>query len=128
MGRYLSLDLRERVVAAIEGGMSCRQAALRFGVSAASAIRWRQLALAHGTPAARPQGGDTRSSRIEAHGDFILAMIAERDDITLVELQGLLAERGTPVGLGTLWRFFKRHGVTRKKRQPTPASRSDPTS
>lgn len=55
-------------------------------------------------------------------------MIAERDDITLVELQNLLAERGTPVGLGTLWRFFKRHGVTRKKRPPMPASRTDRTS
>lgn len=128
MGRYLSLDLRERVVAAIEGGMSCRQAAQRFGVSAASAIRWRQLTFAYGTPEARPQGGDTRSSRIEAHGDFILTMIAERDDITLVELQNLLTERGTPVGLGTLWRFFKRHGVTRKKRPPMPASRNDRTS
>ncbi len=40
MSKALSVDLRDRVVAAIEGGMSC-QAALRFGVSAASAIRWR---------------------------------------------------------------------------------------
>jgi len=128
MGRYLSLDLRDRVIAAIEGGMSCRQAAERFGVSAASAIRWRQLALVHGTPAAKPQGGDQRSGRIEAHGDFILATIAEQDDITLVELQDLLAERGAPVGIGTLWRFFERRRITRKKRRPTPASRNAPTS
>ncbi|MFN3677012.1 MAG: IS630 family transposase, partial [Sphingomonas pseudosanguinis] len=40
MPRVLSQDLRERVVAAIDGGMSCRAAATRFGVSAASAIRW----------------------------------------------------------------------------------------
>ena len=53
MSQGLSLDLRERVVAAIAGGMSCRQAALRFGVSAASAIRWRQLSLCQGTPAAK---------------------------------------------------------------------------
>ncbi|WP_367179600.1 helix-turn-helix domain-containing protein, partial [uncultured Sphingomonas sp.] len=58
MGRALSRDLRERVVAAVESGLSCRAAAVRFGVSAASAIRWRQLALRHGTPAAKPQGGD----------------------------------------------------------------------
>lgn len=43
MGRALSRDLRDRVVAAVEGGLSCRAAAERFGVSAASAIRWRQL-------------------------------------------------------------------------------------
>ncbi|MBJ7532696.1 IS630 family transposase, partial [Rhodomicrobium vannielii ATCC 17100] len=39
MSKALSLDLRVRVLAAISGGMSCRQAAERFGVSAASAIR-----------------------------------------------------------------------------------------
>ena len=40
MAKTLSLDLRERVVAAVSNGMSRRQAAERFGVSAASAIRW----------------------------------------------------------------------------------------
>jgi transposase len=128
MGRVLSQDLRDRVVAAVEGGMSCRQAALRFGVSAASAIRWRRLAFEHGTPAAKAQGGDRRSARIEAHAGFLLGAIEEQDDITLSELQGRLAERGTPVGIGTLWRFFDRHGMSRKKRPLTPASRTVPTS
>ena len=123
MGRVLSQDLRDRVVAAVAAGLSCRQAALRFGVSAASAIRWRQLALRHGTPAPKVQGGDRRSARIEAHAGFILAAIETSDDITLVELQALLAERGTPVGIGTLWRFFDRHRITRKKRPRTPPSR-----
>jgi transposase len=128
MGRGLSQDLRDRVVAAVASGMSCRQAAVRFGVSAASAIRWRQLVLQHGTPAAKPQGGDRRAARIEAHASFILDAIEAKDDITLVELQALLAERGTPVGIGTLWRFFDRHRITRKKRRRTPPSRTAPTS
>ena len=128
MGRGLSQDLRGRVVAAVAGGVSCRQAALRFGVSAASAIRWRQLALAHGTPAAKAQGGDRRSARIEAQAGFLLGAIKEKDDVTLSELQGLLAKRGTAVGIGTLWRFFDRHGITRKKRRRTPASRTVPAS
>ena len=38
MARALSIDLRERVVAAVAGGMSCRKAADRFRVSASSAI------------------------------------------------------------------------------------------
>jgi transposase len=67
MGRALSRDLRDRVVAAVEGGLSWRAAAERFGVSAASAIRWRQLSRQHGTPAAKPQGGDRRSAKIEDH-------------------------------------------------------------
>jgi transposase len=128
MGRGLSQDLRDRVVAAIAGGMSCRQAAVRFGVSAASAIRWRQLVLQHDTPAAKSQGGDRRAGRIDAHAAFILGAIEAKDDITLAELQVLLAERGTPVGIGTLWRFFDRHRITRKKRQCTPRSRIVPTS
>ena len=128
MGRVLSQDLRDRVVAAVAGGVSCRQGALRFGVSAASAIRWRQLALAHGTPAAKAQGGDRRSARIEAQAGFLLGAIKEKDDITLSELQGLLAKRGTAVGIGTLWRFFDRHGITRRKRRRTPASRTVPAS
>ena len=125
MPRVLSQDLRERVIAAIDGGTSCRAAAARFGVSAASATRWRQLVVQHGTPAAKPQGGDRRAARIAA---FILAAIEAKDDTTLVELQALLAERGTQVGIGTLWRFFDRHRITRKKRRRTPPSRTAPTS
>lgn len=128
MPRVLSQDLRERVVAVIGGGMSCRAAAARFGVSAASAIRWRQLVIQHGTPAAKPQGGDRRAARIDGHAAFILAAIEAKDDITLVELQALLAERGTAVGIGALWRFFDRHRITRKKRQRTAPSRTAPTS
>jgi len=128
MPRVLSQDLRDRVIAAIEGGMSCRRAAARFGVSAASAIRWRQLHIRHGTPSAKRQGGDRRSGRIEAHARFILEALEAKRDITLTELQAMLADRGTPVGIGTLWRFFERHGITRKKRPRTPASRTVPTS
>jgi transposase-like protein len=83
MPRVLSQDLRERVVAAVEGGMSCRRAAERFGVSAASAIRWRQLVLQHDTPAAKTQGGDQRSAPIEDHAGLIHAAIEQQADITL---------------------------------------------
>ena len=93
MPRVLSQDLRERVVAAIDGGMSCRAAAARFGVSAASAIRWRQLVVQHGTPAAKRQGGDRRAARIDAHATFILDAIEQQPDPTLAELRIMLAER-----------------------------------
>ena len=108
MARALSVDLRDRVVAAIAGGLSRRQAAVRFGVSAASTIRWQQLAAEHGTPAAQQQGGDRRSARIEAHADLILGAYEATPDITPGELQALLTDHGTQVAIGTLWRFFKR--------------------
>jgi transposase len=116
------------VIAAVEGGMSCRRAAARFGVSAASAIRWRQLVLKHGTPAAKPQGGDRRSAPIEDHAALIHAAIERQPDITLDELRMELAGHGVSTSIATLWRFFARHGITRKKRPATRPSRTVPTS
>ncbi len=128
MARTLSQDLRDRVVAAIDGGLSCRAAADRFGVSASSAIRWRQLALQHGQAVAKSRGGDRHSGRIEAHGCFIRELVAEQGDMTLIEIQARLVERGVSVGIGTLHRFFARHAITRKKRPGTRSSKTAPTS
>ena len=128
MARALSVDHRERVVAAIAGGLSRRQAAARFGVSAASAIRWQQLAAQHGTPQPQQQGGDRRSARIEAYAALILGAYEATPDITLAELQALLAEHDIEVAIGTIWRFFKRRGITRKKRRRMRPSRTVPTS
>ena len=128
MVKALSLDLRERVLAAVDGGLSCRQAAERFGVSAASAVRWVQRRRKQGTAEASPQGGDRRSARIEAHGDDILAIIAQTPDITLAELQHELAGDGRRFGIGTLWRFLERRRITLKKSRRTPPRRSVPTS
>jgi transposase len=117
MAKSLSVDLRKRVVAAIASGMSRRQAAERFGVSAASAIRWQQQFNQTGTVQPDKQGGDRRSHQIDAHKATILALYEAKADITLEEIKAALSERGIPAGIGTLWRFFKRHGITRKKRR-----------
>ena len=128
MSKALSLDLRTRVLAAIAGGLSCRQAAARFGVSASSAIRWRGLERQQGDARPKALGGDRRSGRIEAHAGLILALVEDKPDMTLEELRAALAGRGVSVGYGTLWRFFDRRGITRKKRLRTPVSRTARTS
>ncbi len=128
MSTALSLDLRERVLAAIAGGMSGRQAALRFGVSAASASRWRSLERKKGDARPGPLGGDRRSKHIEAHAQTILALFEEARDATLEELRSALAAKSLTFGYGTLWRFFRRRDFTLKKRPRTPASKSAPTS
>lgn len=115
MVKSLSEDLRKRVIAAVEDGASRRQAAARFGVSVSSAIRWVTAWRRDGATRAKRQGGDRRSARIEAHADFLLAQIDARPDITLAELQVLMADRGVPVGIGSLWRFFDRRRITFKK-------------
>ena len=90
MANALPMDLRKRVLAAVAGGMSCRQAADRFAVSAASASRWRALEKKTGDAAPKPQGGDRRSGRIEAHADLIVRWVDRKPDITLMELQAKL--------------------------------------
>ena len=128
MTKALSIDLRERVVAVIDGGLSRRQAAARFGVSVSSAIRWHALARRTGTAMPRRQGGDRRSSRIEAHADVILAAVAKQPDITLAELRERLAGHGVSVDIATLWRFFARRKITLKKSPGMQRSRIVPTS
>lgn len=128
MATALSNDLRRRVLAAVDGGMSCRRAAERFGVSASSAIRWNDRRRREGDFGPKALGGDRRSGRIEAYAELILSLVEDKPDITLGELRARLAEHGIAAALSTLWRFFKRHGITRKKRRRTPPSRTGPTS
>ena len=115
MPKALSFDLRSRVLAAIDEGLSCRQAAARFGVSASSAIRWQGMRREGGDARPKPQGGDRLSRRTEAHADLIHAALAEVPDITLPELKARLAEQGAQVSVSALWRFCRRHQITRKK-------------
>lgn len=130
MARTPSRYLRDRVVAVIDGGMSCGAAAARFGISTSSAIRWRRLALEHehGRAVDERRSGDRHSGRIEAHGDFIKDLLPEQGDITLVEIQAQSTKRGAPVGIGTVHRFFARHRMTRKKRPGTRLNMTDPMS
>lgn len=128
MAKYLSEDLRVRVIEAVGAGASRRQAAARFGVSVSSAIRWVAEWRTSGRTAPRVQGGDRRSDRVEAEAAFLLEQVSETPDITLAELrEALWRERGLQVAVSTLWRFFDRRRITLKKRRRMPPSRSAPT-
>lgn len=127
MARAISVDLRQRVCAAIAEGLSCHQAVARFKVSVSSAIRWQARLRDEGSLAPQQQGGDRKSARIEAHADFILAECGARSDIILAELTAKLAVRGADVGIGTLWRFFDRRRITLKKRRHTRPNNGAPT-
>ncbi len=128
MATSLSEDLRIRVIGAIESGMSRNAAARRFGVSVASAVRWMAAYLATGRTAPKPQGGDRRSGRIEAQADLLMRAIEDTPDITLAELrERLIAEHGETFAISTIHDFYRRHGVTFKKRRRMRASRSATT-
>jgi transposase len=116
MTQALSQDLRDRVIAVVDGGMSCNRAAERFGIAVSSAVRWVRAWRTEGRAKALPQGGDLRSHHIEAYGDVILAAIEAEVDITLVELADLLRrQHGASFASSTVWRFLDRHGLTFKK-------------
>lgn len=128
MATAYSRDLRVRVIAAVDGGMSRRAAAGQFAVSESSAIRWVREWKASGCAEARPRGGDRHSHRIEAHAGFLKAKIEEVPDITLDELrQALLAERGEAFGDSSISRFFQRHKLSRKKRPGMRRNRTGKT-
>jgi transposase len=115
MAKALSVDFRRRVVNAIERGLSCRQAAQRFGVSASSAICWRERL--EGNVAPKNQGDDRRPRRIEAEAELLLGAVAETPDITARrtagKAEGARRQRRH-------WRFFERRRITFKRRRRLP--------
>jgi len=100
-------DLRSRVVAEILAGASRRQAAERFKVSAASAVRWAQLYSQTGGVGPRPRGGKSRSP-LEPHAAWLLDLTAAEPDLTLEAIvQRLLAALGLKTSEAAVRRFFK---------------------
>ena len=113
----LSMDIRKKVIKAIAGGMSRRQAAARFDIGPATAVRWAKRVEILGSVAPSRMGGDRGSRRIEAHAEFILAQLEEQPDLPILELREKIRERhGVGFGHATIWRFLARHKITRKKK------------
>jgi len=126
MGKPYSMDLRERVVAAIDGGMSTRQAAARFSIGIATAGTWARLKRATGDVRPAKQG-KPKGSVLDAHADFILGRLAEAPDTTLDEMvERLREERSITIVRTAVWKFLNRRGQTHKKRPLMPVSKSAP--
>jgi transposase len=126
MARPYSEDLRARVVGAVEGGASRREAAARYQVSVSFVVklvqRWRRTgSLAPG------RSGGQRPRRLAAHGELVRRLIAEQPDVTLEELGRRLAAEGVQVGRSSIDRFLRAIGLTRKKRRSMRPSRPAPT-
>jgi transposase len=112
----LSHDLRERLIAAVEGGQSRRAAAKRFGIAASTAIKWMERWRREGHAQPRAMGGDRHSHRMEARAAEILALVAKTPDITLAEIAAYLDRtHGLKVSLSSVWRLLDRRGMTFKK-------------
>jgi transposase len=123
----LSLDIRKRIVAAVEDGASRRAAAARFAVSESTAIklveRWER------TGSLEPgQMGGHRAFALAKHDALVRELMAAHPDQTLDELLERLAGRGVVVGRTSVHRYLAAIGLTRKKRHSMPPSRTGPMS
>ena len=122
MPKAYSEDMRARVLAEVESGASRRAAAEEFDVSASTAIIWVKCFRETGRCTAKPRGGSV--SPLEKHADFLLGLIARRPDLTLDEAVLAMHRHKIPGSRSAMWRFFKRHNVTFKKKACARRSRS----
>jgi len=119
MARPLSMDLRERVVAAVLAGQSCRSVAARFGVAVSSVVKWSQRHRATGSAAPGQMGGH-RKRVLEPHRAFIVERIAQTPHLTLHRLKDELAAHGVKVSHNAVWLFVRREGLRFKKNAVRP--------
>jgi len=120
--RPYSLDLRERIVAAIERGEhSLRQIAHLFSVNLSFLVRLLQRRRATGSLQPQPHGGGP-SPRLDAAAvQRLRALVRQQPDATLRALRDRL---GIPCHIATIARVLRRHGLTRKKKT-LPADERD---
>ncbi len=69
MARAYSLDLRERVVVVMTGGLSQQEAAARFGVAASTAVKWVDRYRETGSAAPSRMGSNKPKKIAGGHAD-----------------------------------------------------------
>jgi transposase len=127
MARPYSVDLRERVVRAVEGGASRRATAAKFEVSPSFVVKLWQRWRRRGTVQPDRIGGRKRAA-LAAHAERVHAHLAAAPDLTITELRGRLTAEGIAVSRSAIGRFLAAAGLTRKKRPGTRPSRTARTS
>ncbi len=113
-----SMDLRERVVGAVErDGMSCNQAAVRFGVAVSTAIGWVNRFRRTGSVAPGQMGGHKPRTISGAHRDWLIGRCRARDFTLRGLVAELASERGLKVDYRSVWEFVHAEGLSYKKKR-----------
>src|ERR1700741_3460873 len=116
MARPLSIDLRERAVAAVlKGGQSRHRAAAQFGVAPSTVINWVRRFQETGSVAPGQMGG---------HKPKVLVQRIRGREFTLRGLVGALAERGFKVDYRSVWNFVHAEKLSFKKNRHRQRTRS----
>lgn len=123
MPRPYSTDLRERVLAACERGLTIGEVSRQFGVGAATVKRWRRLQRRTGSVEPAPHGGGN-PLRVTGQGlDVVYQIVRENPDLTLEEIAAAYRARThAPISRVTMGRTLERLELTRKKSPWPPAS------
>ena len=116
MGKPYSFDLRRRVVAAIEAGMSRNQAAKQFGIAISTAIGWMQRVEQTGSVAPGQMGGHKPKAISGEHAVWLSQRI-RAGDFTLRGLVAELGERGLKVDYRSVWEFVHAEKLSFKKKR-----------
>jgi transposase len=114
-GRSYSADLRERVLAAVDGGLPVKAAAERFGVSVSFIYKALKRRRVCGETTARAQRNQ-QALKLVAHHEAIRAEVERRPDVTLAELRAWLAStHDIAASIGLMHNTLIRLGLTLKK-------------
>jgi putative transposase len=117
MAKPYSMDLRERVVEAVErDGLSCNQAAARFEVAVSTAIGWINRFRRTGSVAPDRMGGNRPKKLVGEYRDWLLQRCRD-SDFTLRGLVAELAQRGLSVDYRVVWTFVHDEKLSYKKRR-----------
>jgi putative transposase len=128
MGQAYSMDLRERVVRAVEvDGLSRREAAERFSLAPSTVINWVRRLRATGDLRPGQMGGHKPKKIAGPHRAWLL----ERCHAAQFTVRGLVAElgeRGLKVDYRSVWEFLHAEKLSFKKRQWLQPNKTVPIS
>ena len=118
MARPYSMDLRERVVAAVkEEGQSRNQAAARFGIAISTAVKWLERHEATGSVAPGKMGGHKPKALCGAHAEWLRKRCGEKAFTLRGLVRELADERGLKVDYRSVWEFVHAEKLSFKKRR-----------
>ena len=124
MGVAYSQDLRDRVLAAVDGGLGVYAAAPLFRVSVSYIYKALGRRRATGDVTAHKSGGGPKP-KLAAYDEALRVQVAQKGDITLIALQAWLAgDHALKVSVGCLGKRLRQLGLTLKKSHCAPPNRS----
>lgn len=128
MGRPYSQDLRERILAAVDGGMTPAEVAELFSVDVSYVYKVLIRRRTTGITTALPWAAGPRP-KLEQHEEALRRHVSKFSDATLEEIRAwLISERGVKVSVGCLWNTLQRMKLPLKKSHSMPPNSSAKTS